>query len=130
MLRVCSIESEQDEAMFNPWVLNQKLISCGAFSSDADLELADVRKLYPLVYLGEVPYSREAVVMAAKNGAPCLITVPGENAPRHFTTLLAVTEDDALIYDPSCGERNLSSYERVCELRLFATGEGSSDDIG
>lgn len=123
MLNECSVENEQDEAVFNPWVLNQRLISCGAFSSDADLELEDIARLYPLDYLGEVPYSREALLLSAKKGAPCLVTVPGVNAARHFTALLDVTEDDALVFDPCCGERILSSYDQVCELRLFTIEE-------
>ena len=47
------------------------------------------------------------------------MTVPGEKAARHFTTLLEVSEDDALVYDPICGERKLSSYKRVCSIRPF-----------
>ena len=127
LLRECSVESEQDEALFNPWVLNQRLVDCGAFSPAADLELSDIRKLYPLEYLGEVSYSVDALDVAKRNGLPCLIAMPGENASRHFTALLDVSEGDALVFDPCAGERRLSSYDQICEMRLFAiTEEGCS----
>ena len=127
MLLDCSVESEQDEALFNPWVLNQRLIDCGAFSPAADLELSDIRKLYPLEYLGEAPYSKDTLDVVKRNGLPCLITMPGKNASRHFTALLDVSEGDALVFDPCAGERRLSSYDQICEMRLFAiTEEGCS----
>lgn len=119
LLRDCGLERESDEAVFNPWVLNERLVECGAFSPEADLELADVGRLYPLEYLTAVPYTRGNLVRLAGHDVACLVTVPGEKAARHFTTLLEVAEDDALVYDPICGERKLSSYERVCSIRPF-----------
>lgn len=123
MLRECSVEREQDEALFNPWVLNQRLINCGAFSSAADLELSDICRLYPLEYLGEAPYSRIGLDLVKDYALPCLITVPGKNASRHFTTLLDVSGGDVLVFDPNVGERRLSSYGQICEMRLFAKTE-------
>ena len=61
MLRHCGIEKEEDQSLFNPWILNQRLIDCGAFTSDADLELSFINRLYPIEYLGEFPYSRETL---------------------------------------------------------------------
>ena len=119
MLRHYGIEEEANEDLFNPWVLNQKLIDCGAFSPGADLELLYINRLYPLTYLGEEPYSQETLVRFAKSGLPCLVTIPGNNADAHFTTLLQVLPDDAVVYDPLCGEKKLSSYDRICEIRPF-----------
>ena len=119
MLRHYGLEAEEDESRFNPWILNERLIDCGAFYPTANLELAHISRLYPLEYLGSAPYSRADLVRTAELGVPCLVTVPGANAARHFTTLLSVTDDDALVYDPLRGERSLSSYERVLELRTF-----------
>ena len=119
MLRRYGVEKEEDEGLFNPWVLNQGLIECGAFSPEADLELCDISRLYPLEYLGEVPYSRDTLLQVAERGLPCLVTVPGENAAMHFTALLEALQDDAVVYDPRCGKKNLSSYARVCEIRVF-----------
>ena len=62
MLRHAGLEKEADEDLFNPWILNRRLIDCGAFTPAADLELLDIRKLYPLEYLGDVPYSRDALL--------------------------------------------------------------------
>ena len=50
MLKSSGLENASEEARFNPWVLNQRLITCGAFTPAADLELENVRKLYPLEY--------------------------------------------------------------------------------
>ena len=119
MLRHCGIEGEEDEALFNPWVLNQRLIECGAFTPEADLELSDIGRLYPLEYLGAVPYSREALAQIAEYGRPCLVTVPGDKATMHFTALLQMLPDDAMVFDPCCGENLLGTYDRVFEIRVF-----------
>ena len=119
MLRRYGIEEESDGDLFNPWVLNQRLVDCGAFTPEADLELSDIGRLYPLEYLGAVPYSREALVQVAEGGLPCLVTVPGDHADVHFTALLQVLPDDADVFDPLCGEKRLGSYGRVCEIRAF-----------
>ena len=119
MLRHCGAEEEEDEGLFNPWVLNARLINCGACDSAADLELGGVNRLYPLEYAGSVPYSWDALAMTVERGLPCLVAVPGNKAAKHFTTLLDVLEDDAVLFDPSCGERRLSSYDLVCEIRVF-----------
>ena len=108
-----------DESRFDPWILNRRLIDCGAFTPAADLELSQIRKLYPLRYAASLPYSREGLERAAADGSLCLITVPGIRAERHFTALLQLTPDDALVFDPLCGEKRLRQYERLCEIRVF-----------
>lgn len=123
MLLHCSVETELDEERFNPWILNQRLIDCGAFSSAADLDLEAISRLYPLEYRESVPFSMLALAQRADQGWPCLITVPGKLAERHFTTFLGMRGDDAVVYDPVCGERLLSSYKRVCEIRVFCHAE-------
>ena len=123
MLRHYGVEEEADEDLFNPWVLNQKLIDCGAFTPEADLELSYINRLYPLAYLGEEPYSRETLVRFAEGGLPCLVTTPGDNADAHFTTLLQVLPDDAVVYDPLFGEKKLSSYDRIYEIRVFQNAQ-------
>lgn len=119
MLRHYRIERTADEGLFNPWILNQRLIDCGAFGPEADLELSLVDRLYPLEYLGAVSYSKDALTQVADDGLPCLVTVPGVNAAVHFTALLGVLSDDAVVLDPLCGERNLSSYDQVHDIRVF-----------
>ena len=119
MLRHCAAETESDEALFNPWVLNQRLIDCNAFSSEADLELEHLRRLYPLEYLGSTPYVWDALLDATHRGFPCLVTIPGRKAARHFLAVLHVLNKNAVLYDPSAGETMLSSYDRLCEIRTF-----------
>ena len=119
LLRHTGLEKEADENLFNPWILNRRLIDCGAFTPAADLELSGIGRLYPIDCSEAVPYSEDALDRAAQNGLPCLITVPGKNADRHFMALLHQLPRDAVVYDPLCGERTLSSYNRVCEIRMF-----------
>ncbi len=109
MLRHTGFETETDESLFDPWILNRRLIECGAFTPAADLELSE---------------TRDALTRTADSGQPCLVTVPGVNAPRHFTALLRLTPHDAIVFDPLCGEKKLSEYDRVCELCLFRPTEG------
>ncbi len=123
MLLHCSTETELDEERFNPWILNQRLIDCGAFSSAADLDLEAIGRLYPLEYLGAVPFSKPTLAQLADQGQPCLITVPGKLAEQHFTTFLHMQDDDAVVYDPLCGEQLLSAYKQVCEIRMFRHAE-------
>ena len=54
-----------------------------------------------------------------EQGLPCLVTVPGEHANRHFTAPLFTLPDDVLVFDPLSGERRLSAYKRICEIRVF-----------
>ncbi len=91
MLRHTGFETETDESLFDPWILNRRLIECGAFTPAADLELSEISRLYPLEYAGRAAYSRDALTRTADSGQPCLVTVPGVNAPRHFTALLRLT---------------------------------------
>ena len=119
LLRHTGLEKEADENLFNPWILNRRLIDCGAFTPAADLELSGIGRLYTIDCLEAVPYSEDALVRATQNGLPCLITVPGKNAARHFLALLHLLSRDAVVYDPLCGERTLRSYDRVCEIRMF-----------
>ncbi len=125
MLRHCSLEKESDEGIFDPWVLNQRLVDCGAFDSAADLELESVGRLYPLEYVGKVPCTHDALAKVATDGSPCLVAVPGKKASKHFTTLLRVLKSDAKIYDPLEGVARLSSYDQPHELRVFRFAEGT-----
>lgn len=119
MLRHCGAEKEEDERLFDPWILNQRLIDCGAFTPAADLELSTINRLYPLAYAGPIPYARETLVQIMERGLPCLVTVPGEHGARHFTAPLFTTPDDVIVFDPLIGERRLSAYKRICEIRVF-----------
>ena len=119
MLRHYGIEKQSDVSRFNPWILNEKLIRCGAFSVAADLMLADIDLLYELEYAGAVVYSREKLVEIYQSGEPFLITVSGTNAPRHFIAPDYLTEEDLAVIDSASEKRFLSEYEKVLELRLF-----------
>ena len=119
MLLRFGLEKNTEEEPFNPWILNQRLIACGAFTPEADLELDDIWKLYPLRYIGSIPYSWDTLKQLIENGSLCLVTVPGIRGPRHFTAVLCLTEDDAVLFDPLCGERKLREVDRLCEIREF-----------
>ena len=121
LLRRCGLETSET---FSPWELNRSLQAIGAFSPEADLYISRIRGLYPLEYQDPVPYSREALERIAGNGFPCLLTVPGHNAERHFLCLLRLTPEDADIFDPAAGERKLSSYPKVLEIRWFRLPDG------
>ncbi len=122
MLRHHGVEKTADESRFNPWILNQKLISCGAFDSAADLDLSFINRIYPLEYLGSVDYSKGALDEMMEKNLPCLVTVPGINANRHFTTLLSMLPH-ATVFDPVCGEKSLSTYDKIFEIRIFQPAE-------
>lgn len=119
MLLQYGMERAEEENRFDPWILNWKLISSGVFDSSADLELSYINRLYPLAYRGEVPYSPNALRLFMESGQPCLVTVPGEKAPLHFTVPCRMLSNDILLFDPLCGERKLNSYDRFCDIRLF-----------
>jgi hypothetical protein len=129
MLRHYDVETESDETLFNPWILNQRLIDCGAFDAAADLELAYIDHLYPLAYLGVVPYSQDVLRDAAHKGQLCLVAVPGIRSGKHFLALCGLAGDDAVVYDPLCGQRRLSTYEHVYNIRVFRR-EGQGETRG
>lgn len=121
MLRKFGIEKEEREEKFNPWVLNQKLIECGAFDEYADLEIEDIKKIYPLEYKGEAPFSKELLIQACHSGQPFLISVPGFRSPHHFIVPDQLEDDDLSIIDCAWGKEHLSEFDTVCEIRLFQT---------
>ncbi len=130
MLRHCGFEQTDDEDLFDPRILNRRLIDCGAFTPAADLELSFIGRLYPLEYLGAAPYSRAALEQAARDASPCLVTVPGVKAALHFTALLERLPDDALVFDPVRGATELRAYERICGLRVFRRTEAAASAGG
>ena len=119
MLRHYGIETETDESRFNPWILNQRLIKAGAFTRYANLQIKRIDRLYPLDYIGPIPYSREAVVSASQEGSPFLVAVPGVRGERHFIVPDYLTEDDLAIIDCAWHKKYLSAFDRIMEIRLF-----------
>ena len=118
MLERCGLETA-NAGRFDPWVLNERLIGCGAISPAADLELSFIHCLYPLEYLGAAPFTESALRRIAEEGTPCLVTVPGTNAERHFAAFLRLAPEGAFVFDPLCGERMLDLRGRICEVRAF-----------
>ena len=129
MLRHTGIEQIKDEKQFNPRILNQRLITCGAFTSAADLRLQEIRKLYPLEYMGSIPYSPALLRKTIESGSPCLITVPGVRAENHFITPLALLTDDIVVFDPLPGKKKLSEYRQVHDIRMFLHTDTSCKTI-
>ena len=119
MLRLHHIEEEDCEDRFNPWILNQRLIECGAFSPGADLYMDMICKLYPIEYGGYIRYSREMLIRLLKDGALCLITVRGKIGVRHYVVFDKLAGDDVMVIDPDKGSRLLSTYANVFEIRPF-----------
>ena len=119
MLRRFEIEKETDTTKFNPRILNDRLIDCGAFDSAADLDLSYICKLYPLVYEGEIPYTREAMVRLFDSSEPFFITVPGVCGARHAVVPDALLKDDAAVIDCAWQKERLSDFDRILELRIF-----------
>ena len=119
MLRHFGTEEENDENQFNPWILNNRLIEAGAFNRAADLRLWSINRIYPLDYLGQIPYSEEIMLNLCRMDYPFLITVTGVKDPRHFLAPYKLTGDDMIVIDPAAGKRCLSEFENICELRMF-----------
>ena len=120
MLRRYGLETEADEARFNPLILNERLIAAGAFDAAADLYLKHINKLYPLDYIGAMGYTRERAQMLCERGNPFLITVPGTLAQKHFLVFDGMCADgDIAIIDPAGEKTRISQFENVLELRVF-----------
>lgn len=128
MLRRFGIEKEQDPEQFNPWILNERLIEAGAFTPGADLIVEDIKKLYPLEYVGVLPYSRKSLVRLIEMGNPFLITVPGVRGARHFVVPDELTDDDLRIIDPGWSKPLLSEFDVILELRVFRKSRTPSGD--
>lgn len=131
ILRRFGIEPEPDEARFNPWILNERLIEAGAFTPSADLIMEDIHKLYPLEYVGELPYSRQTLMRLMEQGEPFLITVPGVRGARHFVVPDELTENDLRIIDPAWSKPFLSEFDVIHEICVFRVDKPlSRDDAG
>ena len=125
------IETETDEARFNPWILNERLIACGAFYPSGNLEMDDVSRLYPVEYCGPEDYSMELLAERVREGRLCMVTVPGKKGELHFMAVLRMIEKDAVtdavIFDPEMGERLLSEYDRVTMIRTYRISAVSTE---
>ena len=119
MLRHFGLEPETDPEKFNPWILNELLIRCEAFTKSADLIIRNISRIYPLEYVGTTPYSKETVEELLKSGNPFLITVPGTNAPRHFIVPDCLMNGDLKIIDCYGDNQYISDYNTVYDLRVF-----------
>ena len=119
MLRHFGIEPETDEEKFNPWILNEWLIRCEAFTKSADLIIGNISRIYPLEYVGKIPYSKEAAEELCASGEPFLITVRGTNAPRHFIVPDGLFNGELKVIDCYGNNRHISDYDTVYDLRLF-----------
>ena len=119
MLRLFGLEKEQDPALINPWILNERLIKAGAFTPAADLIIRDISKLYPIEYAGQFPYSREAFLRLWEAEEPFLITVPGVLEPKHFIVPDGTEGGVLKIIDPAGGKIFLGEFDDVIDLRVF-----------
>ena len=113
------IEQECDPKCFNPWILNERLKSIGAFTPAADLFISDICKLYPVVYTGELPCSKQELVRLLGAGTPFLVTVPGIRGDRHFVVPDRLTDDGLIIIDPLRGKTVLTESDIIIDLRVF-----------
>lgn len=119
MLRHFGIEKEGDEELFNPWILNERLIRAGAFDPAGNLILSDLNKLYPIEYIGSTAYTEEGLKKAVASGEPFLITVPGIRGEHHFIVPDHMEGDDLATIDCAWEKEYLSQFDTICELRLF-----------
>lgn len=119
MLRHFGLEPEADPEKFNPWILNEWLIRCEAFTKSADLIINNISKIYPLEYVGMVPYSKEEALKLCESAEPFLITVPGTNAPRHFIVPDCVENGELKVFDCYGNNQSINDYEKVFDLRVF-----------
>jgi hypothetical protein len=119
MLRHYGIEKETDPTLFNPWILNQKLIRKGLFDSMANLHLYRIQEVYPLEYMDSIPFTWEDLRELCREGHPFLITVPGLRAERHFIVPDHLTDTDMAIIDCAWGKKYLSEFDTIHELRTF-----------
>ncbi len=119
MLRRFEIEREADTSKFNPRILNERLIASGAFDSAANLDLSYISKLYPLVYEGMAPYTREVMEDLFASGEPFLLTVPGVHGTRHAIVPDKLFKDDVAVIDCARHKKRLSEFDSICELRIF-----------
>ena len=110
MLRHSGTEKEEDESLFDPWILNKRLIDCGAFTPAADLELFCISRLYPLEYVGRFRMPGMLWFRSWNRGcralSPCRENMPTDILPRRcsrcrtmcsYLTRSAGNGDSALI---------------------------------
>ena len=65
LLKRYDLETNTDPEKFNPWILMERLISCGGYTSSGNMEIMSINKFYPLIFLGNVPYSHDILLEIA-----------------------------------------------------------------
>lgn len=119
LLRLYNIEKETDPNLFNPLILCKNMQKIGAYDCFADIRPESFSRLYPIEYLGSIPYSYTKLVELLKQEQPCLVMVPGLSEPFHYIVPDAVLNNDVKICDPGFDKEYLSDFSKIFYIVMF-----------
>lgn len=127
MLRMYGIEQEADPQLFNPLILCLKMQKIGAYSQYAYVIPEHFSRLYPIDYLGSVPFSSDKLDEYMEKKLPCLIMVPGELEPYHYVVPDTKEGNRIKICDPGWAKEYLDEFPKQYYIVLFRKRGFASD---
>lgn len=119
MLRRYNIEQEKDPQRFNPLLLVKKMEEAGAYDLFADMYPEAISRLYPIEYLGTVPFSYQKLTEWMAKEEPCLVMVPGVSGPYHYVVPDEMDDRGVKICDPGFANEYLSEFDTAHYIVLF-----------
>ena len=119
MLRHFGIEKEAHFEKFNPWIFFERTKKAGFYNSYAEFDPYRISELYPIEYVGDIPYSREKLTECFEGGYACMISVPGIHGIYHYIVPEKITDNDVRIIDCGWDCEYLSEFSEVCDIVLF-----------
>ena len=129
LLKRYDLETNTDPEKFNPWILMERLISCGAYTSSGNLEIMSINKFYPLIFLGNVPYSHDILLEQIEKGSLCLIRRTNKDGKHRYLVVDDMVDGDITVFDPAEGKCSLSGYNDTEHIYLFRISDSTHYDV-
>lgn len=119
MMRHFGIEKEDKFERFNPWIFFKRTKEAGFFNTAAEFDPYRISEMYPIEYVGDIPYSREKLIECIEKGYACMVSVPGIHGIYHYMVPEKITDCDVKIIDCGWDCEYLSEFSEVCDIVLF-----------
>ena len=118
MLKRFGVVTEDYEA-FNPLIVGERIKSVNGFDKDGAVIMECLDRLWPIHYVDDIPYSREALIETIESGMACQLMVRGEAAEYHYVVPDEILERDITVCDCAWPKFKVSDYPEVLYIARY-----------
>lgn len=109
----------EDYETFNPLTLCERIKSVNGFDKDGAVIMECLDRLWPIHYVDDIPYSREALIETLESGMACQLMVRGEAAEYHYVVPDEILERDITVCDCAWPKFKVSDYPEVLYIARY-----------